>query len=257
MAESIAYKAPSFLWTLLEGRWVFETGSFYSMRWLLKRLPRGDGHPVIVFPGFMASSFSTSPLRRLLKDLGYEVHDWGLGRNLKFSPEVEERMSQKIKKVHADSGRKVSLVGWSLGGVFAREMAKTHGDIIRNVISLGSPITGPRHASRVNPLFEFLNGKPSEETQKRLDVLHYPPDVPCTSIYSKTDGIVHWHGSIQPEQPLAENIEVPASHCGMGTNPLIMYLLADRLSQPEDLWAPFDKTGIRKFLFKSSKVRAT
>ncbi len=253
MTQKYKHRAPSPLWTLLEGRWVFEAASFYSIRPLLKRLPKGDGHPVIVFPGFLASSFSTRPLRSLLRDLGYASYDWGLGRNLKFNPEVEEKMLDLLKKTFLKHGRKVTLIGWSLGGVFAREIAKTYPDYVRSVITLGSPITGPRHAARARPLFELLNGGPSPETAKRLEQLHVPPPVPSTSIYSKTDGIVHWHGSVQDDVHQAENIQVHASHLGMGTNPLVMYILADRLSQKEDGWAPFDKSGLKKFLFKSPK----
>ncbi len=253
MTEKYKHRAPSPIWTLLEGRWIFELASFYSMRPLLKQLPKGDGHPVIVFPGFMASSLSTRPMRKLLKDLGYSAYDWGLGRNLRFNAEVEEQMHDLLKKTFLKHGCKVSLVGWSLGGVFAREIAKTYPDYVRNVVTLGSPITGPRHAARARPLFEFINGSPSEETKTRLENLHIPPPVPCTSVYSKTDGIVHWHGSIQDDIPQAENIQVPSSHVGMGANPLVMYILADRLSQAEDDWTPFEISGFKKLLYKTPR----
>jgi len=120
MPSKIKHRAPYPVWTLLEGRWVFEAASYYSMRPLLKRLPKGDGHPVIVFPGFMASKFSTRPIRTLLKDLGYTAYDWGLGRNLRFNDEVEAKMLELLKKTYEEHGQKVSLIGWSLGGVFAR-----------------------------------------------------------------------------------------------------------------------------------------
>jgi len=253
MTQKYKHRSPSPVWTLLEGRWVFELASFYSLRPLLKRLPKGDGHPVIVFPGFMASGLSTRPLRKFLNDMGYEAYDWGLGRNLKFNPEVEAQMHDLLEKTFAKHGQKVSLIGWSLGGVFAREIAKAHPDYVRSVITLGSPITGPRHAALARPLFEKLNGKPTPETAKRLEQLHVPPPVPSTSIYSKTDGIVHWHGSVQDDVPHAENIQVHASHLGMGANPTIIYVLADRLAQPEGTWTRFDKSGLKKFLFKEPK----
>jgi len=247
------HRAPNPLWTLTEGRWVFEAASFYAMRPLLKRLPKGDGHPVIVFPGFLASKFSTAPLRKLLTDLGYTAYDWGLGRNLRFNEEVEANMLALLKSTYEKHGQKVSLIGWSLGGVFVREIAKIYPEYVRSVITLGSPITGPRHSARARPLFEMINGKPSDETRVRLNQLHVPPPVPSTSIYSKTDGIVHWHGSVQDDVSNAENIEVYASHLGMGTNVSIMYIIADRLAQPEDEWTPFDKTGLKRFLFKSPR----
>ena len=168
MTEKYKHRAPSPVWTLLEGRWVFELASFYSMRPLLKQLPKGDRHPVIVFPGFMASGLSTRPMRKLLKDLGYSAYDWGLGRNLRFNEEIEEKMHDLLKKTFLKHGCKVSLVGWSLGGVFAREIAKAYPDYVRSVVTLGSPITGPRHAARARPLFELINGSPTPETQERL-----------------------------------------------------------------------------------------
>lgn len=245
------HKSPNPLWTLLEGRSIFELGSFYATRSLLKRLPKGDGHPVIVFPGFLTSERSTRPLRGLLNDLGYHAYDWKLGRNLRFNEEREAKMHQLLKKIYLKHGRKVSLIGWSLGGVFAREVAKANPDFVRFVITLGSPITGPRHAAAARPLFELLNGKPSAETEKRLANLHTPPPVPCTSIYTKTDGIVHWHGSVQDDVPHAENIEVPASHCGLGVNPLVMYIIADRLKQSEDSWARFHAQGLKRFIYNT------
>jgi len=253
MTKKLKHRAPSPVWTLLEGRWVLELASFYSIRPLLKQLPKGDGHPVIVFPGFLASGLSTRPMRKLMKDLGYVAHDRGLGRNLKFNPEVEGKMLALLEQTYRDSGQKVSLVGWSLGGVFAREIAKSNPDYVRNVVTLGSPITGARHAARARPIFELINGSPSPETVERLANLHIPPPVPCTSIYSKTDGVVHWHGSVQDKMPVSENIQVPASHLGMGSNPLVMYILAERLSQKEGEWKPFEASGLKKLLFKKPR----
>ena len=247
------HRAPNPIWTLTEGRAFFEAAQFYALRPLLKRLPKGDGHPVIVFPGFLASKISPRPLRTLLIDLGYEAYDWGLGRNLRFNEEVEANMLELLKSTYEKHGQKVSLIGWSLGGVFVREIAKIYPEYVRGVITLGSPITGPRHSARARPLFEMINGKPSDETRVRLNQLHVPPPVPSTSVYSKTDGIVHWHGSVQDDVEQAENIEVYASHLGMGTNVSIMYIIADRLAQPEGEWAPFDKSGLKRFLFKSPR----
>ncbi len=249
----IKHRAPNPVWTLTEGRWVFETASFYVMRPFLKRLPKGDGHPVIVFPGFLASKVSTRPLRKLLKDLGYTAYDWGLGRNLRFNDEVEAKMLKLLKGTFEKHGEKVSLIGWSLGGVFVREIAKIYPQYVRSVITLGSPITGPRHAARARPLFELLNGKAIPSTDERMRQLHVPPPVPTTSVYSRTDGIVHWHGSVQDDVDLAENIEVYASHLGMGTNISIMYIIADRLAQPQGEWKRFNRSGLKRFLFKSPR----
>ena len=243
-------KAPSLFWTLTEGRSFFELNSFYALRLLMKRLPKGDGHPVIVFPGFVASDRSTRPMRSLLNDLGYQSHGWGLGRNLRFNDQREDEMRRLLQTVHERDGRKVSLIGWSLGGVFAREIAKQNPDAVRSVITLGSPISGDLDHSNARRLYEFFNGSPTEDMQARLRTIAKAPPVPTTSVYSKTDGIVAWRGSIQTPDGQTENIRVPASHCGLGVNPLVMYLLADRLSQPEGNWSPFDSNGMKRFIYR-------
>ena len=250
MAPKYKHRSPSIVSMGLEGRWPWELSAHYSLLPLLRRLPKGDGHPVIVFPGFLASPASTVQMRRLLKKLNYDVRDWGLGRNLRFNEDVEEKMIKMVLRVAVQTDQKVSLVGWSLGGVYAREIARAIPEHVRNVISLGSPITGSRHAALARPVFEMLNGSPKPETEARMASMHVPPPVPCTAIYSKTDGIVHWHGALQDETEMSENIRVPASHVGMGSNPLVMYLLADRLAQAEGDWKPFEVSGLRKFAFK-------
>lgn len=242
--------APSLLWMLLESRSVFEYGSFLSLRLLLKQLPKGDNHPVIVYPGFMASAASTAPMRRLLRDLGYHVYDWSMGRNMTFNPSREEEMLLFARRISRKHKQKVSLIGWSLGGVYVREIAKAEPKFVRQVVSLGSPLTGPKHAGRVKTLFEVINGKATPETQERLSRLPDAPPVPSTSVYSKTDGIVHWKGSLQEETETSQNIQVPASHIGLGVNPLVMYILANRLAQGETEWKKFDSSGIKKFFYK-------
>lgn len=243
-------KGPSLFWTLTEGRSIFELNSFYALRLAMKRLPKGDGHPVIVFPGFVASDYSTRPMRGLMKDLGYKTFGWGLGRNLHFNEEREADMRALLKRVYEEEGRKVSLIGWSLGGIFARETAKVNPEYVRNVITLGSPISGDMNHSNATRLFEFFNGPTSEAMQKRLKIISTPPPVPTTSIFTKSDGIVAWRGSIQETGGQIENICIPASHVGLGVNPLAMCAIADRLAQPEGEWTPFEMSGLKKFFFK-------
>lgn len=241
-------------WRFAEPRALFEWQSFYAMRGLLKRLPKGDGHPVIVFPGFVSSDNATRPLRGLLKDLGYETHGWGLGMNLLFNDELENEMIALVREVAEKSGKKVSLVGWSLGGLYAREVAKKCTDHVRSVISLGSPISGKPEHSNVHGLFKVFNGEPTEIDYTRYFQLHEAPAVPTTSIFSHSDGVVAWEGSLQKETDIAESIVVPSSHLGMGVNPLVMYLLADRLSQPENKWRKFKLKGLTRLIYKKSKA---
>ena len=237
-------------WRFAEPRAIFEWQSFYALRPLLKRLPKGDGHAVIVFPGFVSSDNATKPLRRLLDDLGYQSHGWGLGQNLLFNDELESEMVAMVKEVARESGGKVSLVGWSLGGLYAREVAKHCPKDVRCVISMGSPISGNPGHSNAHGLFRALNGEPNDIDYTRYFELNEAPPMPTTSIFSRTDGIVAWEGSVQKEGKLSENIVVPASHLGMGVNPLVMHLLADRLSQPQGQWKKYKRKGLAKLIFK-------
>lgn len=246
-------KPPHLLLTLLEGRAALELGSFYYLRLLMRYLPKGDGHPVIVLPGFVASDVSTRPLRGVLKDLGYPAYGWGLGRNLKFNAEREAQMEELLDRVHDEHGAKASIVGWSLGGVFARELAKRAPDKVRSVISLGSPITRHRDYSNARRLFDAINGPPEATRAEQLSRLGHAPPVPTTSIFSRSDGVVAWRGSLQQRKhghDKTENIEVPASHFGLGVNPLVVYAIADRLAQPHDDWRPFEASGYRKLFFR-------
>lgn len=252
MTDNKAPRPPNLFWTLSEGRAVFELGWFMTLRPLMRRLPKGDGHPVIVLPGFLASDSSTRPLRNLLSDLGYEATAWGLGRNMHFNNDREAELINLLDGVYELHGEKVSLIGWSLGGVFAREVAKERPDKVRNVISLGSPIRAPREHSNVRHVYDRMNGTPEEEELARLENINIPPPVPTTSIYSKTDGIVAWRGSVQdphPDNPYTENVVIPASHFGIGVNPIAMYVIADRLAQPEGEWCPFDRSGLKGLVF--------
>ena len=249
MTPRPSYHTPSLLKTCLEARWPLELAAHYSSRHLLSQLPKGDGHSVIVFPGFLTSELSTRPLRGLLSRLCYSVHDWGFGRNLRFNEGFEKRMIEMVKAKCDKTGTKVTLLGWSLGGVFAREIARAIPSYIRNTVSLGSPISGARNVAIAGPIYEYLNGKPDHKLQTRIECMRFPPPVPTSSIYSKSDGIVHWKGALQKTGELSENIRVPASHLGMGSNPLVMYVIADRLCQKVGEWSPFEAQGLRRFIF--------
>ncbi|MFT7524903.1 MAG: pimeloyl-ACP methyl ester carboxylesterase [Arenicella sp.] len=237
-----------------EVRAVFEWQSFYLLRGLMRRLPKGDGHPVIVFPGFVSSDLATRPMRSLFDDLGYSTYGWGLGRNLIFDQKREKQMRNLLKNVYQKEGRQVSLIGWSLGGLFAREVAKANPEYVRCVISMGSPISGAATRSNAKDLFQAINGNPGEYRGGRFQDTNQPPPVPTTSIYTKTDGIVHWESSVQRgSYPQTENIEVLASHLGLGVNALVMMAVADRLAQPEGDWVPFDRSGFKRLVFTDSK----
>ncbi len=245
-------RPPSRLLTLAEpGRAMGELASFYALRPLLSTLPRGDGHGVLVLPGFMASDYSTAPLRSLLCDLGYDAVGWKLGRNVRVDNARIEAMMGCVEDLHRRTNGKVSIVGWSLGGVFARELAKMAPEKVRAVISLGSPISDDRGHTNAARLFEYLNGEEPEPMQGgNFRQLAEAPPVPTTSILTRSDGVVHWRGSVQcGDREDCENIEVLASHCGLGVNPAAVYAIADRLAQAEGAWKPFRASGLASLFF--------
>jgi hypothetical protein len=246
-------RPPSLLWTLTEGRAFFEFASFIAVRGHLSRLPRGDGHPVLFLPGFLAGDRSTKPMRDLFGDLGYDTYGWELGQNTKVNAARIQEMLKVVDRIHSKTGRKLSIVGWSLGGVFARELSKMRPDKVRCVISLGSPIADNPSYTSVRRIFEMINGKVADlELGTGMSDRATPPPVPSTSILSRTDGIVAWRGSLQADGPQSENVEVHGSHCGMGVNPAVMVAIADRLAQEEGQWKPFERDGWRGLIFPST-----
>ncbi|MDM0115182.1 alpha/beta hydrolase [Variovorax sp. J22R133] len=242
-AEGDKLAPPSRLLLLAEWRALWELGAGIAAWPLLQLAPRGDGHPVLVLPGLAAGDASTGLLRRYLKSRGYDAHGWGLGRNLGPRKGVEQGMSSALRRLHDDSGAKVSLVGWSLGGVYARLLASRHPELVRNVITLGSPFVGHPRATNAWRLYEWVSGQKSDDARRRQHVSPTPP-VPTTSIFSRSDGIVAWRSSIEKIGPQSENIEVIASHIGLGVHPAVLYALADRLAQPEGQWKPFNRQAL-------------
>jgi len=231
---------PSRLLLLAEGRALWEAGASVALWPLLQLAPRGDGHPVLVLPGLIASDLSTRLLRRYLKSRGHDAHGWGLGRNLGPREGIEEGMMRKLESLSETSGSKVSLVGWSLGGVYARLLASHRPDLVRCVVTMGSPFTGTARATNAWRVYEGLSGQSSEDP-RRMEHVQPTPSVPTTSIFSRTDGVVAWRCSIEAPGPQSENIEVIGSHLGLGAHPAVLYALADRLAQPEGQWKPFDR----------------
>ena len=252
---------PRWLFALELRAWMEFGGGMMALQALRRLAPQGDREPVIVLPGLAASDRSTRFLRYFLKSLGYPTYSWGLGINFGSRRYRPALMNERLKQVFDHHRRRVSLIGWSLGGVYAREAAKLAPDQTRQVITLGSPFSGHPRATRPVATYEVLTGKKVEHDPHRLLHLRQKPPVPFTSIYSKTDGVVAWRCSIQEEGPEAENIEVRgASHMGLGFNPVVLYVIADRLAQPEGKWQPFDVGGFRRLLFGSDgalgRVRA-
>jgi pimeloyl-ACP methyl ester carboxylesterase len=241
-ARRIVPAPPAWL-TLAENRAVFEFGAFLAASPILRMIGRGDRHPVLVLPGFTAGDRSTEPLRWFLRGQGYWVHGWSLGRNLGPTRAVVNGLDNRLAYVHSRHDRRVTLVGWSLGGIYARMLARKHPDLVRQVITLGTPFQlrmGDHSAAE--PVWKLV--EPNLEPGA-IDHLYLPEpqkqplSVPATSIYSKSDGVVRWYTCIDSPGDNRENIEVRGSHSGLGWNPAVLVAVADRLAQREGSWKPF------------------
>jgi pimeloyl-ACP methyl ester carboxylesterase len=244
-------KSPSALLMAMEGRAMFEWASC-ALAWpFLKSAPRGDGHPVLVLPGLCAGDSSTIPLRRFLDRLGYVSYPWQLGPNFGPRDHVIKGMVDRVRAVQKQHKQKVSLVGWSLGGAMANAMALQMPERVRQVITLGSPLTGHPKGTNAWRVFELVSGFRHDD-ERLMELVSGEPSVPTTSIMSKTDGIVNWRMSLAEESPIAENIEVSATHMGMGANPAVLWIIADRLAQAEGAWKPFRRShAIHSLLYRN------
>ncbi len=243
-------RAPGAGLIALEARAPWELGATLAAWPLLRTAPEGDGHAVIVFPGLGAGDFSTAPLRSFLSSQGYETYGWDLGFNFGPRDGVLKKSVERVMDICATSKRKVSLIGWSLGGLYAREFAKALPKQTRSVITLGTPFSGDPKATNAWRFYEFVSGHKLDDKKMIAHIKEAPP-VPTTSIFSRTDGVVAWPLSIQKESKTAENIEVIASHVGMGMNPIALYAVADRLAQREGAWQKFDRSGWRQYFYRN------
>ncbi len=251
MSNGTASQSPSRLvYALAEAPRVLHEMAHLSIarRWL-HRAPQGDGHGVMLLPGFLGSDKYNRPLLEYLESLGYIAVGWEQGVNTGPAPEVVEGLFRQLQRLHARSGGKVSLIGHSLGGVYAREMAREFPDQVRQVISLGSPIGEHRDsATPTSKLYQRLNPN-AGQAERRENIVAVPP-VPTSAVFSRTDGVVPWTQSIQKNgHRQTENIEVQGSHCGLTVNAAVWYFLAERLAQPEDEWQPVARTGWRRLVY--------
>lgn len=241
---SAPIRPPSALWSLTDGsRATGELAWFAcSAPWLASRKHRGGGRPVLVLPGFLAGDGTTVPLRRMLERHGYSVYGWGLGRNVGPTPEAIAGLEALFRDVrNRHDGAPVSLIGQSLGGLFAREVARRFPGEVDRIISLGSPvsITSPEQ-SRAKFMYSWLSSRHLPELEFSRWAQAPQPEVPSTSIFSRLDGVCRWETCLYPKTPLTENIEVYSSHLGMAVQPPALYATLDRLAAPLDPWHRFD-----------------
>ncbi len=237
---------PSIFKLLAEpGRAILEAGVTAPMKTLLSK-DDGDGHPVVVLPGFMATEKSTRGLRKHIASSGYTVHDWGMGRNF-GKMEYLEILFTRIDEIYEQSGQQISLVGWSLGGVYARQIAKERPHIIRQVITLGSPFGGLGEPNNASWIYSLMNrGKQVRHVNKTLlENLPLPAPVPTTAIFSKGDGIVPWEMCREiVVSDIHQNVEVRSSHLGLGNNFSVLKLISNRLKLDRSNWVKFKPDGL-------------
>ncbi len=211
-------------------------------RFWLRAAPRGDGHRVVVLPGFTASDRSTAALRGFLQRQGFDARGWELGRNL-GSPELSDALDRLLARAVDETGAAVSLVGWSLGGVLARNLARREPGKVRSLITLGSPIAGSPTRTRAWRLYKQVHPEQHAGHSRRFDAGagRPPPEgVASTAIWSRSDGIVPWQISREQPGQRRENLEVLSSHLGLGVNAAVLYAVADRLSQSPEAWQAFE-----------------
>lgn len=206
------------------------------LRWLpqaLRLRRRRATHPrhVMLLPGFGASERSMSVLRVYLRRLGHEVVDWGLGRNTgrvgRLLPTLKLRVEQEVQA----AGGPIVLVGWSLGGYVARELARDHPEWIRKVVTLGSPVVGGPRFTAVARWYKAQGldlGRLENDVAQRYA---RPLRVPVTAVWSRRDGIVAWRACVDRWSPHVRDVEVSETHLGMGFAPAVLTVVADELER--------------------------
>ena len=234
------YRSPGLLYLLAEARAPFEAASLVPSLPTLLRAPKGDGHHVVTIPPFGAGDAFTRVLRWYLARLGYQVHKWG-------SPEIlalhrlQNVAVRRLREIAAEAGGPISIIGHSLGGIYAREVARAAPEHARRVITVGSPFAGDLKSNVVWPMYESVTGtRISSIPREILDRLNEPLPMPSTAVYSRTDGVVSWKACNDVEADQNENIEVPGSHIGLLHNPAAFYVIADRLAQPPGVHKAFE-----------------
>jgi pimeloyl-ACP methyl ester carboxylesterase len=219
--------------------------------WPLLRLAaaRGDGHPVLVLPGFLAGDELTAVARRFLRQQGFDAHAWNAGLNW-GRWDALQLVLERVETLAQAAGRPVSLAGASMGGLYARALARQRPDLVRSVVTFGSAALPPHKSNHVWPLYEAVTRQPE-------DTMHVPSPlpVPSTSVFSRVDGLSDWRPCVQPPGARQENVGIFSSHVGMLMHPAALVLLADRLSQQDGAWKPFEPPAAFSWFYEVTRPR--
>lgn len=246
------------------GRVILEMGSTAMLGPLLKTLPDGDGHSIMTLPGFMGADGSMSQLRKFLKQRGYNAIPWGLGRNaaevrsqniddfLDHRAETEDVIADLVEKEFKSSGRKVTLIGWSLGGLYAVALAHRCPQWVRQAITLGTPYGDPRGTALYSVMGNLYNNEVDDAALQRWVAHTYSGGelrVPVLALHSESDGIVGAGiAKCQGDPRYVTNVAVMASHVGFPFNPLVFAVIANHLVEPQHRWALCKSERIRPFV---------
>jgi pimeloyl-ACP methyl ester carboxylesterase len=239
---SLSFSAPSL--TLLGAEPLRATLEYVGMHLRpMKRVAAGDGHPVVVFPGLASDGSAVAPLKRFCRSLGHPSFDWGRGFNTGPRGELGtwiDELSNDVERLIEGHGERATLIGWSLGGIYAREVARHRPHLARQVITIGTPFAGRAKQTRAGLLYRVLNGQPAKLDEDWHARLQSCPPVPTTSIFSRSDGVVAWQACQQAQgRGRFENVEVRGSHLGLGWNAQVFDVIGDRLRQIEGTWQPY------------------
>ena len=223
---------PNKLFAWLELRAPFEFASLIPFAPWLASAPKGDGRPVLLAPGFAAGESTMKPLSLYLSFLNYQTYDWGLGVNRGEVYEDIDRLGARVESLFEQlNGQPITLIGWSLGGVIAREVARLHPERVREVITLGTPVVGGPKYTTVGEYFADSKGIDLDELEREVDERNsLGLSQPVTSIYSREDGVVGWRAAIDTYNPHAKNVRVSSSHIGLGVNPQVWLAIAKTLA---------------------------
>ncbi len=206
----------------------------------------GDGHPVVIFPGLGADGASVATLRKHCRALGYNAFDWGRGFNTGPQGDLDtwlKALKAQVAELLEAYAQPATLIGWSLGGLYAREIGKLMAPRLRQVITIGTPFNSAADHTHAGWLFRLLSGNSTALDPALSRRLRTPPPVRTTSIYSRTDGVVAWQ-TCRHDKPsrLVHEIEIEGSHLGMGWNRQVLAAVTDRLAQAPGLWRPYVQT---------------
>jgi len=196
-----------------------------------REAPRGSG-PVLVVPGLMTGDLSTVLIRRFLRGLGYSPYRWGLGVNMGRVEQYFPKVLARLRRIHDAHQSTVAIVGWSLGGVIARELARRHPELVRSVVTLGTPVVGGARYTAAAEYFQSRLATNLDFLEAEIDRRNrIPIDVPVRAVYSRTDQVVAWQACLEPNPASrVDHVEVSSSHIGIGFNPDVWRAMAEHLA---------------------------